>query len=72
MADERDEDSLNTARAEIESISDHVANSFLDGDVVRLEGQNKVENKQISNITYNRSFSHEKTPEDIELNRLDN
>ena len=72
VADERDHNSLDVARAEIESISDHVASSFLDGDVIRLEGQNKVENKQISNITYSRSFSQEKTPEDIELNRLDN
>lgn len=72
VAEDRGYEALEAANSEIELISDHVSNAFLDGDVIRLEEQNKVENKEISNITYSRSFSHEKAPEDIELNRLDN
>ena len=72
VAEDRGYEALEAANSEIELISDHVSNAFLDGDVIRLDEQNKVENKEISNITYSRSFSHEKTPEDIELNRLDN
>ena len=72
VAEDRGYEALEAASSEIELISDHVSNAFLDGDVIRLDEQNKVENKEISNITYSRSFSHEKAPEDIELNRLDN
>ena len=72
VAEDRGYEALEAANSEIELISDHVSNAFLDGDVIRLDEQNKVENKEISNITYSRSFSHEKAPEDIELNRLDN
>ena len=72
VAEDRGYEALEAAHSEIELISDHVSNAFLDGDVIRLDEQNKVENKEISNITYSRGFSHEKAPEDIELNRLDN
>jgi len=71
-AEERAQNSINEARDEIKSISDSLVTSFVDGDVKRLVSENKVENKQISNITYNRTFSHEKVPDNVELNRLDN
>jgi len=70
-AEERTPASLEEARNELDSLSDKLTTSFVDGDVKRLTGQTKVENKEISSITYNRSFSHEKAVEDLELNRLD-
>lgn len=71
-ADERDENSYDAARDEAKSVNDHLKNSFLDGDVVRLDSQNNVENREQSSITYNRGFSQEKAATTIELNRLDN
>ena len=70
-AEERTPASLEEARNELDSLSDKLTTSFVNGDVKRLTGQTKVENKEISSITYNRSFSHEKAVEDLELNRLD-
>ena len=43
----------------------------LDGEVKRLDSQNKIENKDTSSITYSRSFSQEKSVNTLELNRLD-
>tara|TARA_R110000751_G_scaffold73100_2_gene148029 strand:+ start:16358 stop:18166 length:1809 start_codon:yes stop_codon:yes gene_type:complete len=71
-ADERDEASYVAARGEAKSINDILKNSFLDGDVIRLESQNKVENRDQSSITYNRGFSQEKGITTIKLDRLDN
>ena len=71
-ADERDEGSYDAARDEAKLVSNHLKNSFLDGDVIRLDSQNKVENREQSSITYNRGFSQEKAVTTIELNRLDN
>jgi len=71
IGDERNQDALFSAQDEIESINDKVEKSFVDGDVVRLVNQNKVENKQISNITFSRTFSHEKPVEILQLNRED-
>ena len=72
VADERDAGSYDAALDESISVNDHLKNSFLDGDVIRLESQNKVENRDQSSITYNRAFSQEKSTTTIELNRLDN
>jgi hypothetical protein len=72
VADERDETSYDAAREEARLVSNYLKDSFLDGDVIRLDNQNKVENKEQSSITYNRSFSQEKATTTIELNRLDN
>jgi hypothetical protein len=64
------------------STSDFLKNSFLDLDldtenedykkdkaVVRLDSENKVENKDTGAITYSRAFSQEKAVETIILER---
>ena len=35
----------------------------------QVDAENKVENRELANITYNRSFSHEKAVENITLER---
>jgi len=71
IADDRDETSFSEAETEIVSVNDYLKDSFLDGNIKRLESQNKVENKDTSSITYSRAFSQEKNVNTVELNRLD-
>ncbi len=64
---------------EISATSDLLKESFLkftnsegeleDGKVKRLDSENKIEDRESLSITYNRSFSHEKTPEKIVMER---
>ena len=71
MADDRTESSFSSAETEAVNVNDFIKDSFLDGDVKRLDNQNKVENKDTSSITYNRTFSQQKSVNVVELNRLD-
>jgi len=71
IADDRSETSFNNSETEVILINDYLKDSFLDGESKRLEGQNKVENKDVSSITYSRSFSQQKSVNTLELNRLD-
>ena len=71
VADDRTESSFSSAETEVVSVNDFIRDSFLDGDAKRLDGQNKIENKDTSSITYNRSFSQSKNATTVELNRLD-
>ena len=71
IADDRSETSFNNSETEVILINDYLKDSFLDGESKRLDGQNKVENKDVSSITYSRSFSQEKSVNTLELNRLD-
>ena len=71
VADDRTEDSFSSAETEVISVNDFIKDSFLDGAVKRLDSENKVENKDTSSITYNRTFSQQKNINTIELNRLD-
>ena len=71
VADDRTESSFSSAETEVVSVNDFIKDSFLDGDAKRLDGQNKIENKDTSSITYNRSFSQSKNATTVELNRLD-
>ena len=73
----RNEKALSEAWDETYSTSDFLKNSFLDLDgegdndkaVVRLDSENKVENKDTGAITYSRAFSQEKAVETIILER---
>ena len=65
----KDSSSFGSSVSEISSVSDFLKESFVDGGIPRLVSQNKVENKDVGAITYSRSFSHEKTPETIRLER---
>jgi len=69
---DRTENTFSAGKDEIESISTLVSDSFLDGTVIRLQSESKIENKDFSNITYNRAFTQEKAIEDLRLDRLDN
>jgi len=65
----KDTTNFDVSASEVSSVSDFLKDSFLDGEVPRLASQNKVENKDLGNITYNRTFTHEKTPETVRLER---
>ena len=65
----KDSVNFNASVSEINLVNDFLRQSFLNGEVVRLSSENKVENKDTGAITYNRSFSHEKTPEQVNLER---
>ena len=65
----KDSSSFGSSVSEIGSVNDFLKESFIDGEIPRLVSQNKVENKDVGAITYNRVFSHEKTPEAIRLER---
>tara|TARA_Y100000296_G_scaffold27191_1_gene31828 strand:- start:2783 stop:4642 length:1860 start_codon:yes stop_codon:yes gene_type:complete len=73
----KNEKAVSEAWDETYSTSDFLKNSFLEIDeegdddraVVRLNSENKVENKDTGAITYNRGFSQEKTAETIILER---
>jgi len=62
---------FSSAEAEVVAINDFLKDAILDGEVIRLDAENKVENRDQSHITYNRSFSQEKAVTTIELNRPD-
>jgi hypothetical protein len=70
--DENIEDSFRAATLEAKSVNRFLQGAFVDGQVIRLDSENKVENKDDSSITYSRAFSHEKSIEALDLNRLDN
>jgi hypothetical protein len=65
----KDSSNFDTSVSEITSVSDFLKESFIDGEVPRLVSENKVENKDLGAITFNRNFSQEKTPETIRLER---
>ena len=73
----KNEKALSEAWDETYSTSDFLKNSFLELDeegdddkaVVRLDSENKVENKDTGAITYTRGFSQEKPAETITLER---
>lgn len=65
----RSDEKFNLGKGEVLAASDLIKTSFLDGNIKRLDSENKVESKESLSITYNRSFSHEKTPEKIVLER---
>tara|TARA_R100000008_G_C3587377_1_gene173599 strand:- start:1503 stop:3320 length:1818 start_codon:yes stop_codon:yes gene_type:complete len=69
--DDRNTETFDSAKAEVKSINDFLINSFVTGNVKRLESQNKVENKDTGDITYRRNLSHERASVVIDLDRLD-
>jgi len=83
VAGARNDESFNLGKAEVLATNDILRDSFLkfskenpngsisleDGKVKRLGSENKVESRDSLSITYSRSFSHEKTPEKIVLER---
>lgn len=69
---DRTEASFNAGETEAVNINDFLKDSFLDGEVKRLDSQNKIENKDTSSITYSRSFSQQKAINTVNLNRIDN
>ena len=71
IAEDRTEASFNLGESEAVNINDFIKDSFLDGEVKRMDSQNKIENKDTSSITYSRTFSQEKAVNTVNLNRLD-
>jgi hypothetical protein len=79
IAGTKSDEDFALGRDEILATSDLLRDSFLkftntegeleDGKIKRLDSENKVESRDSLSITYNRSFSHEKTPEKIVLER---
>ena len=65
----KDASSFSASVSDVKSVNDFLKESFIDGEVARLDAENKVENRELANITYNRSFSHEKAIENITLER---
>ena len=65
----KDSSNFDASVSEVNSVSSFLKDSFLDGEVARLASENKVENKDLGAITYNRTFTHEKTPESVRLER---
>ena len=65
----KDSSNFDVSVSEVNSVSSFLKDSFLDGEVARLASENKVENKDLGAITYNRTFTHEKTPESVRLER---
>lgn len=65
----KDASSFSSSVLDVKSVNDFLKESFIDGEVARLDAENKVENRELANITYNRSFSHEKAVENITLER---
>ena len=71
IAADRTEASFNLGESEAVNINDFIRDSFLDGEIKRMDSQNKIENKDTSSITYSRTFSQEKAINTVNLNRLD-
>jgi hypothetical protein len=79
VAGTKSDEDFASGKDEISATSDLFKNSFLKftndegglepGKVKRLDSENKVESRDSLSITYNRGFSHEKTPEKIVLER---
>ena len=78
-ADSRNAKATEGAWNETKEVSDLLLNSLLKevdgngnpvGDVLRLENENKVENKDSGAITYSRAFSREKAVEDLTLLKI--
>ena len=59
IADDRDDTSFSEAETEIVSVNDYLKDSFLDGNIKRLESQNKV--PSLEKIYYNcpKNFHHQ-------------
>jgi hypothetical protein len=79
VAGTKSDEDFASGKDEVLVTSDIFKDSFLkfteedgvlkDGKVKRLDSENKVESRDSLSITYNRGFSHEKTPEKIVLER---
>jgi len=65
----KDASSFSASVSDVKSVNDFLKDSFIDGEVARLDAENKVENRELANITYSRSFSQEKAVENITLER---
>tara|TARA_Y100000361_G_scaffold154002_1_gene177677 strand:- start:2318 stop:4111 length:1794 start_codon:yes stop_codon:yes gene_type:complete len=66
----KDLSTFSSSVSEISSVSDFLKESFVDGEVPRLDSENKVENRELGAITFNRTISHEKPTESVRLERL--
>ncbi len=65
----KDASNFSASVSDVKSVNDFLKESFIDGEVARLEVENKVENRDLADITYSRSFSHEKAVEKLTLER---
>ena len=63
------EDNFETAASSLEDYSDFLLNSFLTGDVKRLDSETKVADLIPNDITFNRGLSHEKDTITLRMDR---